>query len=214
MDIYSIQTTPSLNLQEPIMKLKSALVGLLAMFAVCEASADSISTGVAGWLVNGNPVVIENPIASPYWINNFGDGKWVGTTATDGSLSSGANPGTYTFSLNLGPLGGIGTFDLQYAADNIVSWSISNGSLLGTTTCVGNPDLTDCFGSAAGAPRSLSGTFNVNSILTATVTNGKNSDPVNPMGLLVVGTANVPVPTSLALLALGGAALAASRKTV
>jgi hypothetical protein len=198
------------------MNIKSALFALSALAFSISASAApvTISTGTAApWLVNGNPVVLETPIATPYWINNFGDGLWVGTTSNDGNLASGAAPGTYTFTLNLGAyIGSAGSFSIQYAADNTINWSISSGSLLGTASCTGNPSTTDCFGSAAGAPRSMSGLFGTSSILTATVVNGATS--INPMGLLVVGMAEaaaVPLPSSLAMLALGGAILGAAR---
>jgi hypothetical protein len=168
------------------------------------AWAAPISTGVAPWEVNGNPVVIENPIAIPYWISNFGDGSWVGTTADDGSLSGGALPGTYTFTLAIGSLiGAPGTFSLQYAADNNIRWTITNGALGGTTNCA----ATDCFSSAGGAPRSLSGSFDISSILTATVVN--EGTALNPMGLIVVGTADesgIPEPSTVVLCLSGLAA--------
>jgi hypothetical protein len=197
------------------MKLKSIFFGLVAFATVGAATAApiSISSGVANWLVNGNPAVVETTIAAPAWINNFGDGKWVGVTANSGSFSGGEAPGAYVFTLNLGPLGS-GTFSLDYAADNSISWTISNGSLSGSTTCTsGSPDTSNCFGASNSAPRSLTGTFSTSSVLTATVLNGSSSgfDP-NPMGLLVVGAAEVPVPASLALFAAGGFAFVASRK--
>lgn len=143
----------------------------------------SLSTGVAAWTVNGNPVAVLSPIATPFWISNFGDGRWVGATSNDGNVVSGANSGSYVFSLNFsGFTSGPGTFDLQYSADNSVSWSITHGTLSGATVC----GLADCFSAIAGAPRSISGSFAANSILTASVTNigsGKS-----PMGLLAVGT--------------------------
>ncbi len=194
------------------MKLKSILFATLTSFAVAQASASSISTGVASWLVNGNSVVVESPIASPNWINNFGDGQWVGVTASSGSFAGGEAPGTYTFTLDMSSLGGAGTFNLEYAADNTIQWSITSGTVAGMTSCLGNPDVANCFGAGNGAPRMLNGTFSANSILTATVVNGSSPgfNP-NPMGLLVVGTAQVPVPASLALFGLGAVALAAAR---
>ncbi len=134
--------------------MKKALLtfGLLAAaFASNLAAAPlTISTGTAApWLVNGNPVVLESPIATPFWINNFSDGKWVGTNSSDGNLAGGPNPGTYTFTMNIGAyFGAAGVLSLQYAADNNVTWSISNGSLAGSTSCV----TGDCFSNVAGAP--------------------------------------------------------------
>lgn len=208
-------TSYLINFMRFTMQIKSVLLTLSALAFSFSASAASISTGVAGWLVNGIPVAVETTLAVPSWINNFGDGKWVGTTANDGSFSVGANPGTYTFTLLMAAYAGgpSGAFSLQYAADNTVAWTISGGgSLSGATACSGDPTTTDCFGSTAGAPRTLSGLYAATSLLTATVVNGGTS--LNPMGLLVVGTAtpaNVPLPSSLAILALGGAVLGAMR---
>jgi hypothetical protein len=198
-----------------MMKLKSILFGLSALLAVSATTAApiSISSGVASWQVNGNPAIVETTIATPAWINNFGDGKWVGVTANSGSFTGGEAPGTYVFTFNLGSLGN-GTFNIDYAADNSVTWTITGGTLSGATTCTsGNPDTSNCFGASNSAPRSLTGTFSTSSVLTATILNGSSPgfDP-NPMGLLVVGTAAVPVPASLALFAVGGLVLVASRK--
>lgn len=167
-----------------------------------------ISTNVASWLVNGNPTVAISPIAAPFWISNFGGGSWVGTTSNDGNLAGSTAAGTYTYTLNIGAvIGTAGTLSLQYAADNTVAWSISNGSLSGDTLC----SSPDCFTSVGGAPRSLTGTFAANSILTATV---NNLDP-GPTGLLVAGEASafspVPEPGSVTMIAIGGAALALAR---
>jgi hypothetical protein len=151
-------------------------------------------------------------IAAPAWIPNFGDGSWIGVTANSGSFSGGEAPGTYVFQLNLGSFGN-GTFNIDYAADNSVTWTITGGTLSGATTCTsGNPDTSNCFGASNSAPRSLVGTFGTSSVLTATISNGSSPgfDP-NPMGLLVVGTATVPVPASLALFAVGGLAFLANR---
>jgi hypothetical protein len=191
------------------MKLFS-LITLLALTIPASAATISISTGVAPWLVNGNPAVNLSVLATPVWINNFGDGRWVGSTANDGNPSTGAAPGTYIFTLNLGTFfGGPGSLSLQYAADNSVNWTITNGSLSGNTSCGSG----DCFLSSGGAPRSLSGIFASDSVLTATVLNG--STATNPMGLIAVGTASdpsaVPEPSTFAMLAFGGLLLAATR---
>lgn len=197
------------------MKMK-ALLGLMIL-ATSSVFGITISTGTAApWLVNGNPVAIETVLSTPIWINNFGDGRWVGTTASDGNPVIGIAPGTYTFTLAIGAyVGAAGTFSLQYAADNSVLWSISGGTLSGSSQCdtVLNPQ-SDCFQNVSGAPRTLTGSFGAGSILTATVVNGSNS--ANPMGLLAVGTADatigdVPEPSTYAMLALGGAAVAFAR---
>ena len=195
------------------MKLFS-LITLLALAIPGSAATISISTGVAPWLVNGNPAVNLSVIPVGIWINNFGDGRWVGATASDGNPSVGAAPGAYTFTFNIGAFfGGPGNLALQYAADNSVAWSISSGSLSGATNCGSGNPLGDCFTSAGGAPRTLSGTFASTSILTATVVNG--STATNPLGLLAVGTASdesaVPEPSTFAMLAFGGLLLAATR---
>lgn len=198
-----------INIKSPL-----ALLGLVALATSAFAAPITISTGPAPWLVNGNPVVAETNIPG-VWINNFGDGVWVGTTV--GDAATGAAPGSYTFTLNIfARTGGVGpgSFSLQYAADNAVTWSISNGTLAGTTSCTAGTPNSDCFQAAGGAPRSLTGTYGAGSILTATVVNGGSS--LNPMGLLVVGTANldpsgVPEPSTYAMFTLGGSALALAR---
>lgn len=203
----------------------TAAVQLAAVAAPALASG-SVSTGVAPWLVNGNPAVVLGTLATPFWINNFGDGSWVGTTSLDGNLAGGASPGSYVFTLALGSfVGDAGTFNLQYAADNSISWSISNGTLGGDVTC----GPADCFTAAGGAPRSLNGNFAADSILTASVINIGSSP--SPMGLLAVGTytANggggagpggntVPEPSAWVMLvsgfALSGGMLRARRQRV
>ena len=143
---------------------------LAAAFASNLAAAPlPISTGSAApWLVNGNPVVLQSPLAVSFWIGSCSDGKWVGTTSSDGNLAGGASPGTYTFSMNIGAyFGAAGVLSLQYAADNNVNWSITNGSLAGSTSCV----TENCFSAVGGSPRSLTGSFSANSTLTATVVN-------------------------------------------
>lgn len=171
------------------MVLKSLLAASLLATAVFAAPM-TISTGTAAlWTVNGNPVAVENPIPTPTWIGNFGDGRWVGTSVSDATIPGGAAPGTYIYRLNIGTyLGGTGSFGLQYAADNSVTWTITTGTLAGTTSCDAtvNP-VGDCFGAGAGAPRSLTGTYSLSSVLTATVVNGDTFS--TPSGLLVVGTA-------------------------
>ena len=195
-----------------------SLLGFVLLAASAFAIPITISTGTAApWLVNGNPVVVETTIAIPIWINNFGDGRWVGTNANDGNPSIGALPGTYTFTMALSIYaGGAGTgvFSFQYAADNAVTWTISNGTLAGTTSCTVATPESDCFQAASGAPRSLTGTYGAGAILTATVVNGGTSP--NPMGLLVVGTADadpsgIPEPSTYAMITLGGAAIAFAR---
>jgi hypothetical protein len=196
------------------MNFRSFALVLASALAASTLSASTISTGtVAPWLVNGNPAVVETSIAAPFWINNFGDGRWVGTDANAGGLTSTAAAGTYTYTLNLGAyIGSNGSFSLQYAADNAVLWSITNGSLAGSANCAG----PDCFSSVGGAPRSLTGTFAADSVLTAQLTN----TAIGPTGLLVVGTADAafvgaaptPEPSTFLMLGLGGAALLAARR--
>ncbi len=198
------------------MILKSLLAAALlasSAFGITISTGNTVGPNVP-WMVNSNPVALLGVLATPIWIGNFGDGRWVGTTVNDGNPAIGIAPGTYVFSLNLSTWvggSGSGTFDLQYAADNSVIWTISNGSLGGTTQCdAGATPLSDCFQATAGAPRMLNGTFGVGSVLTATVVNG--SATANPMGLLVVGTASdVPEPSTYAMLTLGGAAIAFAR---
>ena len=186
-------------------KKKMIKLALLSLSMGLSMWSASISTNVAPWLVNGNPTTAISPLAVPFWINNFGDGSWVGTSAGDG-ISNAA--GTYTYTLNIGSyIGTAGTLSLQYAADNSVSWGITNGSLSGATSCAG----PDCFSTVGGAPRSLTGTFAADSVLTATVVNLADS----PQGLLAVGTASdfsqVPEPASVTMIAIGGAAIALAR---
>ena len=197
------------------MFLKSLLAAALLATSVFGAPM-TISTGTAApWLVNGNPVVVETTIPTGIWIANFGDGSWVGPTASAGDPSIGLAPGTYTYTLNIGAyFGGSGVFSLQYATDNSVAWTLSAGSLGGMTSCdsVLSPD-SNCFQSSAGAPLTLTGNFASNSILTATVVNGTNT-PVanNPTGLLVVGTgSDVPEPSTYAMFGMGIAAIAFAR---
>lgn len=200
------------------MKIKS-LLG----FALLASSAfgATISTGASGvnWLVNSNPAVVETGVLPTFpggWVANFSDGRWIGTAATDGNYASGTDGAlagaTYTFTLNLSSILASGVFSLQYAADNAVQWSISNGTLSGATSCdAGNGNSGVCFNSL----RTLSGTFGAGSVLTATVVNGpvpSSPGQRSPMGLIVVGTASdVPEPSTYAMLALGGAAIAFAR---
>lgn len=185
--------------------IKLALLSLSMGLSMWSAP---ISTNVAPWMVNGNPTVEISPIAAPFWIANFGGGAWVGTTAGDGNLIGSTAPGTYTYTLNVGALiGTSGFLSLQYAADNTVAWTISNGSLSGDILC----SSPDCFTSVGGAPRTVTGTFAADSVLTATVV---NLDP-GPTGLLVAGEASefspVPEPASVTMIAIGGAAIALAR---
>ena len=137
------------------------LAAALACASMAHAAPTSLSTGVAPWLVNGNPAVVLGAIPAG-WADGPGDGQWVGTTSLDGAAAA---PGTYTFSLNVGALvGSAGTFFLDFAADDTVQWSITNGSLSGATNCLGP-------GSCSNSLSSLTGTFAANSVLTATVLN-------------------------------------------
>lgn len=182
-------------------KKKMIKLALLSLSMGLSMWSASISTTVAPWEVNDNPVVAISPLAVPFWVNNFGDGGWVGTTAGDGTTNA---AGTYIYTLDIGTyIGAAGTLSLQYAADNSVSWGITNGTLSGATSCAG----PDCFSTVA----ALTGTFAADSVLTATVVNVANS----PQGLLVVGTASdvsqVPEPASVTMIAIGGAAIALAR---
>ncbi len=202
------------------MFIKSLLATALLATSVFAAPI-TISTGTAApWLVNGNPTLSLTTIPTGIWINNFGDGVWIGPNSTSGNPAIGEAPGTFVYQLGLGSyFGGTGAFSLQYAADNSITWSISNGSLGGTTSCdaVLSPN-SDCFQASGGAPRTLTGIFAANSILTATIVNGTNpADPNrnNPTGLLAVGTADnstVPEPSTYAMFAMGIAAIAFARR--
>ncbi len=170
------------------------------------AFAQSVSTGVAPWLVNGNPTVNETGTLLNTWVPALGDGLWVGTRSTDGNFilpTDGAAGGTYTFSLNVGALyGTAGNFSLQYAADNAVSWSVNDGTLSGDTQCGNGDPLADCYS----ALRTLAGTFSANSVLTATVVNGTSIAGGSPMGFLAVSSISpIPEPSSYAMFLVGAA---------
>lgn len=188
----------------------------MAMFTMATsawAAPIPLDTGVAPWFVNtgGPSVAVTNITSVPgAWLPAVNPRQWVGTAA-----DSNAAPGTYTFTLDIGTYvndAGGGTFTLSYAADNSVTWTISNGSLGGTDICnTGLP--SNCFQASAGAPRALTGSFASNSVLTATVVN--NPSGSNPMGLLVEGTAvgasEVPEPSTYAMITIGALAVALSR---
>jgi hypothetical protein len=189
------------------LKLTSCIAGLAAALAIASPVwALPIHTAAgSGWEVafaNGAsaPVFAETPIPGT-WILLPG-AVWVGATVNDGSTFLGglAAPGVYVYTLKIGALfQSGGSFSLQYAADNTVAWSVSNGSLAGQTSC----QQLDCFSTA----RSLSGNFSANSVLTATVVNGDFG--LNPTGLTVAGNAfAMPEPSSYALMAIGGGLLA------
>ena len=190
------------------LRLATAAILLSGVSSMTFAAPVQIGTGVASWLVNSSPVVAENPRPGSYIANNA-NGVWVGPSASSGTN---ANAGLYTYTLNIGSLvGGSGTFSLNYAADDRVTWSITGGTLSGATTCTGVANNGDCYSAAGGAPRSLTGTFTgLSSILTAMVTNDAvpAHDPpyLNPTGLLAFGTADiaaVPLPASAWLLLSG-----------
>lgn len=171
-------------------RLFAVAAALATSLIASSTMAATLSTGVAPWQVNGNPVATLSPIPVPIWVNNYGDGVWVGSTSNDGNLAGqGASSGAYLFTLDLGQYAaGGGTFNLTYAADNSVTWSITNGSVSGATIC----SLLDCFSPSAGAVRSLSGSFASNSVLTASVFNAEKG----PMGLIAVGTYSVSSPVT------------------
>lgn len=178
---------------------------MMGMVSCLRANTISLNTGTGGapWTVQsayGNVLmVIGSPNAA--WATAtaaLAPAQWVGVN------SAGAGgPGTYTYQLSLGSLfGGSGNFSLRYSADNAVGWSITNGTLSGTTQCQpGNAD-GNCFTGV----HAMSGTFAATSVLTATVTNG-----LDPTGLIVQGTATVPEPSAAALLLVGGAWLGIMR---
>lgn len=178
--------------------IAAAAVGLVA-------APISVSTGVAPWQVNSNPVVTLGTIPG-VWVAPFGDASWVATTATDGT--TGAAAGTYTFSLNLGAwVGTAGSLSLDYSTDNGVLWSITNGSLSGTTSCDSGNASATCFTGI----NTMNVTFAADSVLTATVVNG-GEPTVSPMGLIAGGSYDaVPEPGTYAMVLLGGAAIAAAR---
>jgi hypothetical protein len=115
--------------------------------------------------------------------------KWIGSTPQDGDFTSPvAAPGTYVYSLNIGSMmSSGGVLSLSYAADDTISWTITNGSLSGDVVCSAN-----CFSSI----RTLNGSFSANSVLRATVQNSPSG--LNPTGLAVAGQlmANVPEPST------------------
>lgn len=199
------------------MKLAPTMLICLALAVPASAAPVSISTGVAPWQVNGNPAVAEDAPLPSTWLPGFGDGVWIGTSAADSNAIAG---GTYVFTLNIGAfVGAAGTFSLDYAGDNSVEWTITNGTLAGTSSC----PIEYCFMSPSfapanitPAPRSLTGTFAASSVLTATIVNWPGGGP-NPMGLLVVGTADArrvtaPEPATMGLLGLGALAAVARRR--
>jgi hypothetical protein len=195
----------------------------LALAPALFADPTSISTGVAPWAVNGNPVfavdLTQLQLLSTTWIPNFGDGVWIGPSTTSGNYlntGDGAAPGSYVYTLAIGALmGGSGTFSLKYASDDTVGWSINMGSFtsgVASTTCT---TFGTCWSSPT-APITLTGTFSAMSVLTATVVN--LGSVWNPSGFLAVGTATlngnvspIPEPSTYAMLLLGAAGVAASR---
>ncbi len=180
------------------MNKRLILSGLFATALASSAWGATIDSGVAPWLYNGDPAsVITFPLPVGSWVGATPPAAWIGpTTAT-------VQPGgTYVFTLALGNLlGEAGSFSLQYSVDDFVTWTISNGTLGGFTTC-GNGD--DCYFQL----HTLTGTFAADSILTATIVNNFDLGVDNPMGLLVQGSADanaVPEPSTYALMSLAGA---------
>jgi len=171
-------------------KTRKIALLLCALAGASDSSAATIGTGSAPWQVNGSPAVATTTQFN-YFVP-FGGATWIGVNA-NGSVV----PGIYTFTLDIGTLiGGPGVFNLSYGADNSVGWSITNGSLAGTLSCL-NPG-GDCFGPGATpttVPALLSGTFSGASVLTATVINDGGTP--NPMALFAAGTASaVPEPST------------------
>lgn len=191
--------------------MKSIFFALAALAMATTAQANVIlDTGVgnAPWTTQVDLTSIPTGI----WINATAPAKWVGKTANDGNISSGAAPGPYTFTLPIGTYAsGPGTFSLNYAADNAISWSIDDGGTLSGPGCAG----PDCFTISSGAPFALTGTYGANSILTASIT---NTGSVNtPMGFLVQGgvaisNSAVPEPSTYAMVAIGVAGILLSLK--
>jgi hypothetical protein len=196
---------------------KSLLV--LSALAVSAFGA-TINTGTATWQVSTTGVggaysavvnEVGTPIVNGGWVQNPVGSEWVGTTATDGQFgTTGGLPGTYVYRLAIGAVhGGPGSFVLNYAADNGINLYIGNlaGTVLANVASCGPGDGDAvCFTSF----RNASGVFGASDYLYAVVVNGGTAR--NPTGLLVVGeTSVIPEPSTYAMLALGGAALAFAR---
>lgn len=207
------------------MKTKSTILAALALAMAPAVFADptSISTGVAPWVVNSNPVfavdLTQLQLLPTSWIPNFGDGQWVGSSTTSGNYlntGDGAAPGNYVYTLAIGALmGGSGTFSLKYASDDTVGWSINMGSFTSGSASTSCSVLGTCWSSPS-APFTLTGTFSATSVLIATVVNA--GAMWNPSGFIAVGTAvlngnvsTIPEPSTYAMLCLGAIGLAAAR---
>jgi hypothetical protein len=177
---------------------------LAGMAASVHGASISLNTGVAGaapWQLVGapgnTPVVITTP--NGLWTTSLAPAKWVGASSTGAG-----GTGTYYYQLNIGSLfGSAGNFSFNYSSDNAIAWTMTNGTLAGAVQCgSGSPNAT-CFTSVY----SLSGNFNADSVLKATVINGGG-----PTGMVVNGTAsNVPEPSTTALLLTGGMLFGALR---
>lgn len=193
------------------MKQRLFAFALLAAATAASAGATtiSISTGFAPWKVDNISSVVETSLPSA-WVAPYGDAKWIGSKASDSSAAK-ANY-TFAYTLNIGALAGMaGTFNLQYAGDNNVSWAISNGTVTGATTCL----TGTCYGSTGAAPLAISGTFSTTSVITAWVYNAGSTD--NPAGLMAAGTATygssaVPEPSTYSMIMIGGGLIAMARK--
>ena len=211
------------------MRLKSTLIALVGLTLASSAFAVPIGTGVASWTVNSAAVVVETANTLPTlsgtgfnngWVENMaGMGVWVGRTATSGSyqgLNSGDATGQYVYELALGALlGGSGGVTFQWAADNTGLVQVVNGAVVTTLDSCGVPSATNptnndtCYQTLRNVNAVVASSA---TILRITVQNGPTGGTPNPTGLIVKGDVTAtPEPSTYAMLALGGVAVAFAR---
>ena len=178
------------------MSQRIAISALILSAAAASASGAVINSGVAPWQIEGGPAsVITNPLPPSTWAA-APPAAWIGFDSETSQSS-----GEYVFSIAIGAyLGSGGSFAFNFAADNTIQWSITNGTLDGDVTCTNGGD---CYSRL----RYLTGTFSADSILTATIINDEDDLGPNPSGLLVQGVAvDTPEPGTYALFSIAGAA--------